>query len=377
MPTVNYLWNPINDSIVREFGDDGNVLAEYTTEPDGRLISESRDGVEYQHHYDAQGNTRALTNDQGEVTDTFAYNASGEVTERTGTTPTPFQFGGEHGYYTDQTTGEIMARRRDYDPAQGRWLSVDPLIRNITSNVMRLIAAYSGTIPDDNPYTYVANRPLVFVDPSGLAKCAVASWPKTVVPKCDIISLTSGLHFGATFGAKITFSSAKPNSCDCCSFRQFASGQMGVLQPGGMRIIDQRGGVNEQGREWFQEDCGTENGKRVCYGYRGEDFDTSKYSADGCTYTMKDRPGHQNIADYVAYMSRNGMTKGRMTINLRFLQKVVDTCNCPPKTDAYNLPVVETRELNINCELIIDLTKVGNETEIIDHGYPEKPKKAE
>lgn len=127
MPTVNYLWNPINDSIIAEFDDAGNTIAEYTTEPDGRLISEHRDGVTYQHHYDAQGNTRALTNDQGEVTDTFAYTANGELTERTGTTPTPYQYGGEHGYYTDQTTGQIMARGRDYDPARARWLTVGPL----------------------------------------------------------------------------------------------------------------------------------------------------------------------------------------------------------------------------------------------------------
>ena len=32
MPVVNYLWNPLNDNIVREFDDAGAVIAEYTTE---------------------------------------------------------------------------------------------------------------------------------------------------------------------------------------------------------------------------------------------------------------------------------------------------------------------------------------------------------
>ena len=32
MPVVNYLWNPLNDNIVREFDDAGTVIAEYTTE---------------------------------------------------------------------------------------------------------------------------------------------------------------------------------------------------------------------------------------------------------------------------------------------------------------------------------------------------------
>ena len=34
MVAVNYLWNPINDNIVREFDDAGATIAGYTTEPD-------------------------------------------------------------------------------------------------------------------------------------------------------------------------------------------------------------------------------------------------------------------------------------------------------------------------------------------------------
>lgn len=188
MPTVNYLWNPINDNIIAEYDDDGNTIAEYTTEPGyhGAVISEQRDGVTYQHHYDAQGNTRALTDDQGNVTDTFAYTANGEVTERTGTTPTPYQYGGEHGYYTDQTSGEIMVRRRDFDPAQGRWLSVDP----------------SGFGDGINLYRYVYTNPVNLIDPSGL-ECAAknccccadkvsVSPQKDLVPKDDITKCHRG-----------------------------------------------------------------------------------------------------------------------------------------------------------------------------------------
>ena len=153
MPTTHYFWDPISDNIIQERDETGNVTVEYTTEPGyhGAVISEHRNGQTYYHHHDGQGNLRALTSDQGEVTDTFAYTSNGELTERTGTTPTPFQFGGEHGCYTDQTTGEVMMRRRDYDPAQGRWLSVDP----------------SGFIDGMNLYLYVHNRVTRFSDPSG------------------------------------------------------------------------------------------------------------------------------------------------------------------------------------------------------------------
>lgn len=154
MPAVNYLWNPLSDNIDEEYDDDGNVLASYTHEPGlhGRLISEHRNGHTYYHHYDAQGNTVAITDENGNVTDTIAYTANGEVTERTGTTETPFQFGGEHGYYTDLETGEISVRRRDYEPPIGRWLSLDP----------------AGLLDDINRYRYVRNNPISLIDPSGL-----------------------------------------------------------------------------------------------------------------------------------------------------------------------------------------------------------------
>ena len=194
MPTANYLWNPINDSVIAEFDDAGNTIAEYTTEPDGRLISEYRDGVTYQHHYDAQGNTRALTNDQGEVTDTFAYTSNGELTERTGTTPTPFQFGGEHGYYTDETTGQIMARGRDYDPARARWLSVAPLPPDGEPDVLyddnwlgrrlttlRQRYGYRGNNPLRNDPPRIARRRRQF--PGLLANLLFAAVVKAKFPK--------------------------------------------------------------------------------------------------------------------------------------------------------------------------------------------------
>lgn len=79
MPGVNYLWDPIGDNIVREFDDDGNVIADYTYEPGlhGNLISQHRDGKSSFYHYDGQGNTLALTDENGDVTDRYAYSAFG------------------------------------------------------------------------------------------------------------------------------------------------------------------------------------------------------------------------------------------------------------------------------------------------------------
>jgi len=154
MPEINFFWDPVSDNILQERDETGAVTAEYTAEPGlyGNVISQNRDGVESQFHYDAQGSTLAVTDDNQNVTDTFAYTAFGEVTERTGTAEVPFQYIGQKGYYTDGTTGQIMARRRPYEPARARWLTVDPVWAFITREA----------------YLYVGNRPLNRLDPSGL-----------------------------------------------------------------------------------------------------------------------------------------------------------------------------------------------------------------
>ena len=53
------------------------MTAEYTAEPGlyGNIISQNWGGVESQLHYDAQGSTLAVTDDNQSVTDTFAYTA--------------------------------------------------------------------------------------------------------------------------------------------------------------------------------------------------------------------------------------------------------------------------------------------------------------
>ena len=101
MPETNFFWDPLSDNILQERDETGTVTAEYTTEPGlyGNLISQNRGGVESQYHFDPQGSTLALTDDNQQVTDTYAYSAFGEVTEHTGSTINPFQYIGKMGYY--------------------------------------------------------------------------------------------------------------------------------------------------------------------------------------------------------------------------------------------------------------------------------------
>lgn len=154
---THFTWDPVEDNIIQERDDTGAITAEYATEPYlyGNLISQNRGGVERQYHFDSQGSTVALTDDNQQVTDTYTYTAFGEVTEHTGNTVNPFQYVGQKQYYLDEATGKCIARWRSLSVQQGIWLSVDPSLI---------------VIPLD-AYRYVENNPIRLIDPSGLESC--------------------------------------------------------------------------------------------------------------------------------------------------------------------------------------------------------------
>ena len=116
MPIVNYVWDDLNDCVLEEVDENGNVIASYTNEPGpfGKVISQERNGVTSYYHYDGQGNTLALTDDNCNITDTYSYNAFGETIASTGTTTNPYKYGGQYGYYTDSETNDIYIRAARY-----------------------------------------------------------------------------------------------------------------------------------------------------------------------------------------------------------------------------------------------------------------------
>ena len=152
---VRYRWNTVTDNILCEQDEDGNLLATYTHEPTlyGELISQNRQGTKSYYHFDGQGSTRALTDENGDVTDTATYTAFGEEVAHTGTTENPFRYGGAFGYYTDAAAGHVDVRARVYEPRIARWMSQDPL----------------AFVDGFNRYVFVLNSPPTYADPSGLA----------------------------------------------------------------------------------------------------------------------------------------------------------------------------------------------------------------
>lgn len=96
---------------------------------------------------DHLGSTRAQTDASGNVSSTDTYDSFGSVTSAS--SPTRYSYTGRE---SDADTGLMYYRARWYDPNQGRFMSEDPV-----GFVGRSI----------NLYSYVANNPIQYVDPSG------------------------------------------------------------------------------------------------------------------------------------------------------------------------------------------------------------------
>ncbi|WP_417396038.1 RHS repeat domain-containing protein [Gimesia chilikensis] len=127
MTVTNYLWS--KDSYLEEYDESGTTSVAYTNEPTeyGSIISQHKNLVPSYFHYNSQGSTHQLTDDAESITDTFSYDAWGNIISYVGITNTPFRFIGEFGYYFDGELDTFYVRARVYQPTIGRWSSADPI----------------------------------------------------------------------------------------------------------------------------------------------------------------------------------------------------------------------------------------------------------
>jgi RHS repeat-associated protein len=138
---------------------------------DGEIVSETRNGIDSDYIPDPLGSVAHIVAEGGVITDSFTYWPYGEVRTHTGTNPTPFQFGGTLGYYSDPWGG-IYVRERELDAPLKGWLTVDPLW------------------PNELPYGYVGGNPVSYTDPTGLG-CSfkVAVCGQSAGPRCASVEV--------------------------------------------------------------------------------------------------------------------------------------------------------------------------------------------
>ncbi len=110
------------------------------------LISRTDSGGNQEYYlYDGLGSTTDLTDGSGNSTVGYGYDVFGAIRSQSGSSPNEFKFTGEQV----DSSGLQYLRARYYDPAIGRFVGRDP-------------------IPAVNPYLYVGDNPVNYVDPSGL-----------------------------------------------------------------------------------------------------------------------------------------------------------------------------------------------------------------
>lgn len=109
--------------------------------------------------YDGQGSVRLLTDLSGSVTDTYTYDAFGNLVAATGNTPNEHLYAGEG---LDPNLGFYYLRARYLNPSNGRFLTMD---------------SYEGSGYDPvslHKYLYVGGDPVNNGDPTGNASSAEA-----------------------------------------------------------------------------------------------------------------------------------------------------------------------------------------------------------
>ena len=101
---------------------------------------------------DHTGSVRDLIDSNGNVVASYDYDPYGRRTTLTGNTAdTVVSYTGHHWH---EKSGVYLTMTRQYDPELGRWLSRDSLENAEMSQ-------------GPNLYTYVANNPMIYIDPNG------------------------------------------------------------------------------------------------------------------------------------------------------------------------------------------------------------------
>ena len=143
--------------------------------------------------FDGHGSVRFLTSSTGAITDTYDFDAFGNLISSTGTTPNSYLFAGEQ---FDPALGVYYNRARFYDQRQGRFWSTDSVEGDPESP------------PSLHKYLYASADPIDHVDPSGHEDIASITAAVSIATGLNNIEFVTGtavmdqLQFGGNAGFK-------------------------------------------------------------------------------------------------------------------------------------------------------------------------------
>ncbi len=149
------------------------------------------------HGHDGQGSVRFLTDTNGVVTDTFDYDAFGNLIARSGTTPNLYLHRGEQ---FDPDLNLYYLRARYHNPATGRFWTQD---------------SFEGFATDPaslHHYTFNQNDPVNRIDPSGHFSVSEGMMTTTLAPmvRGTLQTLWDGINnfsYGLSGGNALKFTS--------------------------------------------------------------------------------------------------------------------------------------------------------------------------
>ena len=167
-------------NVLVEYSANGDEICYYTIGAD--LISQERDGKVSVYLYDGHGSVVGLANESGVVTDTYSYDAFGNLLKSTGSTANSYRYCGEQ---FDSTTGLYYLRARYMDTSTGRFISMD---------------TYQGSNDDPislHKYLYANSNPVMYTDPSGyMVDLAISEAMNAELHKTDLMASQAALATG-------------------------------------------------------------------------------------------------------------------------------------------------------------------------------------
>ncbi len=205
--------------VVAETDGSGNLVAAYIRGDD--LLSVIRSSEQRFYHADGLGSIRFLTDESGNVTDSYTYTAFGEELSHVGTDLQPYQFAGEP---LNASMGFYYNRARWLDSKTGRFTGIDPF----------------GGMPDDpvslHKYSYSRNNSPNRTDPAGLFSLAGAATTLTIMLTIATIATTSFTL------ANVAIAGGKPSGW-MINLRLNAGARGGLATGGVDAVIDARGRI--------------------------------------------------------------------------------------------------------------------------------------